>query len=481
MAHPPQRLAGLRVLLLNWRDIRHPQSGGAEQFAHQIARRWASAGAEVTWLTARPGGQPDHELLDGIRILRAGGELSLYPRTAARMLRSRGEFDAVVDCQNGIPFFSPLFARSAVPIVQVVHHVHQDQFATRFPASVAAVGRFLEGPAARQVYGRRAVAAVSPSTRAEVRRRLGFRGPIHIVPNGAPRVPALSGPRDPDPTIALVTRLVPHKRVDLLIYHIRTVADRVPRLRVDIIGDGPERERLRWLVTDLGLHSTVTIHGYQPDEVRDAVLSRAWLTTSTSAAEGWGCSVIEAAAWGLPCVAVDGPGIRDSVVDGCTGRLVRPQDDYGAVVLDTLTDLADEGRARDVAAACQSWAGRFAWDRSAALLAGIVLGEVRRAKSARGPERRFARSDIAAVATFAGTAPAGLGDGLRSTDEVVEAAGRVAILLGGCDEADAAGVLDRLGVRGARIRLATSEDLLAGPDAVQALDGAIPTARTASR
>ena len=42
-----------RSLVLNWRDVRHPQAGGAEQYMHQIARRWVAAGAHVTWLTAR--------------------------------------------------------------------------------------------------------------------------------------------------------------------------------------------------------------------------------------------------------------------------------------------------------------------------------------------------------------------------------------------------------------------------------------------
>ena len=128
------RLAGKRVLVLNWRDVRHPQAGGAEQYMHQIARRWVAAGAHVMWCTARPRGQQAVEVIDGIRVVRSGGELSLYLRAAARMVRTRADVDVVVDCQNGIPFFSPLFAGTDVPVVQVIHHVHQDQFDTRFPA-----------------------------------------------------------------------------------------------------------------------------------------------------------------------------------------------------------------------------------------------------------------------------------------------------------------------------------------------------------
>ena len=142
---PLAQLEGARIVVLNWRDVQHPQAGGAEQYMHQIATRWVEAGARVTWLTARGPGQSARAVIDGIEVARAGGALSLYPRTALALLRRFGRIDYVVDCQNGIPFFSPLFVERDVPVVQVVHHVHQDQFGMRFGPVLAAVGRFLEG------------------------------------------------------------------------------------------------------------------------------------------------------------------------------------------------------------------------------------------------------------------------------------------------------------------------------------------------
>lgn len=460
------RLAGLRVLVLNWRDVHHPQAGGAEQYMHQILRRWVAAGAHVTWFTARGSDQEPTDVLDGIHIERSGGELSLYLHAAARMVRSRSDVDVIIDCQNGIPFFSPLFAGTDVPIVQVVHHVHQDQFSLRFPRPVAALGRFLEGTATRRVYGPRAVVAVSPSTRRELRHRLNFRCPIFLVPNGTVAVPDLTGPRDPDPTLTVVTRLVPHKRIDLLLHHLRTAAHQIPDLRVNIVGEGSERPRLQALVTDLGLQRTVTLHGYQPDAVRDSLLSRAWATTATSVAEGWGCSVIEAAAWGVPCVAMAAPGIKDSVLDGRTGWVVTPDRDFGQVLADVVRKLADEGVARAVAADCQIWARCFTWGRSAELLAGVVLGGLD--PDAAQSERRYARSDIGTVATFPSqrSAEVDLRAALRTTDEVVDRDGTTSVLFGACDEFDAVAVLRRLGVSSADVRLAAREDLLAGPGAV---------------
>jgi glycosyltransferase involved in cell wall biosynthesis len=462
------RLSGARVLVLNWRDIRHPEAGGAERYMHEIARRWVRQGVKVTWFTARPDGMAAHEVVDGIRITRFGGPLSLYPLAALQLLRTRGTFDAVVDCQNGIPFFSPLFAEVGVPIVQVVHHVHQDQFATRFAPPLAAAGRLLEGRVARSVYGSRAIAAVSPSTRLELRRRLGFRGPVYIVPNGTIEAPALSEPRDPDPTITLVSRLVPHKRIDILLGQVAAAARRIPRLRVDIVGDGPERTRLSHLAVDLGLQTTVTFHGYQSDEARDKLLGRAWVTTSTAAAEGWGCSVIEAAAWGVPCVALQVPGIRDSVINGRTGWLAKRPHDFGAALITALDELTDAEPTREIAAACQQWARCFSWDRSAELLAGVLLDQVRECATRHGgyAQRRYARSDMSTVARFRSPQGVDLRALLRSTDEIVDNGETTSLLLNGCDEFDASIVMRRLGVDDAELRLAGPHDLLTGPGAI---------------
>lgn len=458
-------LTGRSLLVLNWRDIQHPEAGGAEQYMHEIARRWVEHGVDVTWLTARAPGAPARQVIDGITLVRVGGTLTVYLRVALRLLRGGRRFAAIIDCQNGIPFFAPAFAGNRVPVVQVMHHVHQDQFSTHFSPPMAAVGRFLEGPVSRRVYGQRAIAAVSVSTRQELRRRLGLTGPVFIVPNGTAPVPEYTGPRDPDPTIGLVTRLVPHKRVDLLLRQLVIVASQVPRLHVDIIGGGSELDRLRRLTVELGLQDVVTLHGRQPDHVRDCVLHRAWLTTSTSAGEGWGCSIIEAAAWGIPCVALQAPGVRDSVVHERTGWLVQRPQDFGQALIETLHQLADEVRAQEFAQRCQAWAGCFSWDRAAELLAGVVLHQigVERTRRAGRRQRRYARSDITTVARYPNPAPTGTEYRLRTTDEVRVIDQHTHVLLGGCDELDALTVLERLGVPHGDVRLADRTDLLAGP------------------
>ncbi|MCP1415226.1 glycosyltransferase family 4 protein [Paenarthrobacter sp. A20] len=457
----PSRLAGKHVLVLNWRDVRHSQAGGAEQYMHEISKRWVQNGVQVTWFTGRDVGQAAEDVIDGIHILRGGGVLSIYGHAALRLLRSSGRFDAVVDCQNGIPFFSPLFLSGDIPIVQLIHHVHQEQFRTRFSPPMAAVGRFLESSGAKTVYGQRSIVAVSPSTRLELR-KLGFAGPIHVVPNGTMDIPQAVATRAPNPTIAVVSRLVPHKRLDLLLGQFAVAARRVPKLRLDIIGDGPERARLQQLAMDLGLDHAVTFHGYQPNNVRDELLSRAWLTASTSASEGWGCSVIEAAAWGVPCLALRVPGIRDSVVDGRTGWLVETPRKFGTAMVEALTAMREPDAAKDVSADCREWASCFTWDRSTRLLTGVLLEE--EALRREGGDPRSRHSDLSTLVRFELPEGADLRSILRPTDEVaLMNDGHVAVLMNGRDEFEAFAAVQKIGVPAAELRHAGRDTLLAGP------------------
>ena len=76
---------------------------------------------------------------------------------------------------------------------------------------------------------------------------------------------------------------------------------------------------------DLGLGGSVIFHGSIPGPARDELLATAWMSVNASAAEGWGLSVVEANALGVPVLAVRRPGLQDSIQDGETGWLVEDE------------------------------------------------------------------------------------------------------------------------------------------------------------
>ncbi len=406
------QLAGLRIVIVNWRDPWHPSAGGAEQYAWQMAVGLLARGARVWYLTARAPGQSRSESRDGVQLVRTGSRWTVYPRVLGWLARHRRDFDAAIDCQNGIPFFTPWVLPRRVPVLCVVHHVHDAQFGVHFSPVVAGVGRLLEGPVARWTYRRHACVAVSRSTVAAMRDRLRWTGPIHVVPNGlAPDCGERPGPAaagtstvlagGPVPNVAVVTwvgRLVAHKRVERVLDIAQRLGDAAV---IEVIGRGPAAVPLSAQITARGLTDRVRLRGFLPEVAKRTVVADSLLHLNTSQGEGWGLCVLEAAALGVPTVAYDVDGLRDAVRDGETGWLVRADQRIEDVAERAVKELADPVRRAEIAAACRAWAGQFDWDSSVDRMAGLVLAAVRGRDGGDGdgrerPEGRERRDRVAA-------------------------------------------------------------------------------------
>jgi glycosyltransferase involved in cell wall biosynthesis len=377
-AQVSEPLRGRRVAIVNWRDPWHPQAGGAEQYAWEMARGLTRRGARVSYLTARAPGQAARDRRDDIDIVRRGGRLTVYPLVLAWMARHRRSFDAVLDCQNGIPFFTPLVLPRKVPVLCVVHHVHDAQFSVHFPAPVAAAGRLLEGPVARWCYRHHQCVTASQSTLVAMRSRLAWTGPIHMVPNGLSAGTAGEAALAGEPAGTVLTwvgRLVAHKRAD----RVLDIASRLAGsdVTIEVIGNGPALAPLADEVAARGLAGRVVLRGYLPEEEKRRAVAASRLHLNTSQGEGWGLCVVEAAALGVPTVAYDVDGLRDSVRDGETGWLVKAGERIEDVTERALKELADPARRAEIAAACRSWAGQFDWDTSAAQMATLISATLR--------------------------------------------------------------------------------------------------------
>jgi len=374
----PGDLRGTRIGIANWRDPWHPQAGGAEQYAWEVARGLAGQGAEVRFVTARAPGQTRRETREGVEIIRMGGQFSVYPLVLGWFLAHRRCLDAVLDCQNGIPFFTPWVLPRRVPVLCVVHHVHTAQFGMHFPWWLARVGRLLEGPVARLAYRRHACIAVSPSTVSAMRERLRWSGDIYLVSCGVSVSPAAAAPRSQAQpgrrSLVWVGRLVAHKRAELLL----PVAERLrdTGTSIDVVGRGPAARSLAASIARHGLAGTVRLHGFVPQQEKQAIMARSVLQLNTSRGEGWGLCVLEAAALGVPTVAFDVDGLRDAVRDGQTGWLVRDGEQIGDVTERALKELADPVRRAAIGAACREWASQFSWERTTARITALVCASI---------------------------------------------------------------------------------------------------------
>jgi phosphatidylinositol alpha-1,6-mannosyltransferase len=187
-----------------------------------------------------------------------------------------------------------------------------------------------------------------------------------------------------------VARLVSHKGIDTVLHVVAALREQHPDLRYMVVGRGDRQSQLEGLARDLGVADRVRFLTNVPDSDLPALYNTAeiYLGLSRPAGlmvEGFGISLSEASASGIPVVAGSGGGIPDAVRDGETGLLVDadgPEAAIGAVRLllgdgELARRLGAEGRR-----AVETY---YNWQRVTTELAGIghELGKSPRQEVAR--------------------------------------------------------------------------------------------------
>jgi glycosyltransferase involved in cell wall biosynthesis len=347
--------ARLSIVAVTWRDLAHPSAGGAEVLIDHVLQGLHQRGHRVTLVCGGPVSEHPFEVVD------AGGTYSQYLRAPAICLHRFRKADVVIDVQNGMPFFSPLWRRRAS--VCLVHHVHTDQWATRFPRPVARVLQGAERHVMPLVYRNRRYVAISRSTQ----RALGSLGvpaeSVTVIESGVDLHDGDVPPRSDEPLLLSLNRLVPHKRIDLLLRAWEVASPHVPG-RLVVAGDGPLLGDLRRQAAGL---RRVDVLGRVSEEEKVELLARSWGVLSTAHHEGWGMSMLEGAVFGTPALAVDAPGVQDAVMDGVTGQLVRADNEsalpevFGRAM---VSFVHEHSRRAELGAAARLRSHEFSWDRS---------------------------------------------------------------------------------------------------------------------
>jgi glycosyltransferase involved in cell wall biosynthesis len=374
------------ILIFNFRDLTHPHSGGAEKYLHEVAKIWTAEGHRVEWITVAHSNAPKHETIDGVRVTRVGNYVTVYLYAALTYLRSmRGRFDAIIDSENGIPFFSPLFSNK--PKVLVMHHVHRDVFLRQLVWPLSWILVAVEARLMPFLYTKSTVVAVSEDTVEEMRQYGMARGTPFVVHPGID-AGLKPGSKAAEPTICYVGRLAPYKRLELLIRAMPEVLTRHPRARLVIGGRGPDAARLAKVTDALALGSAVEFRGYVSEEEKRSIYQSAWVCCVASAKEGFCMTALEANACGTPVVGFDIRGLRTAAPNGEGGLLV-PE---GANLADGICALLDDDLLRErLGASAVTNAAKYSWTRTAREMMHIVeLARTPKASNARqnGSPRR---------------------------------------------------------------------------------------------
>ncbi len=358
------KIHSMRILIVSWRDIKHPYGGGAEDLSHQMARRWVSAGHEVTHFSALfPGGKSE-EVIDDVKYLREGNWYNVHIIAFLKYISGtlRG-FDVVIDEVHGIPFFAKYY--TGVPVVCLACEVAKDIWDRMYMFPINLLGRFLEN-IYLATYRDVPFLTISESTLRELAKNGIPEKNITVVPMGFSYSLPKSLPKKSNaPSIIFLGRLVKTKGIEDALSAFAKIVQELPNAQMSVVGRGiPEYENyLKELVKKLGLEKKILFRGFVSNDEKFNLLASAHLILVPSSHEGWGLIVPEANIVGTPAIVYDVAGLRDVTKNGRNGVVVQPGVDNLAQA--ALKLLGDKAGYKKLSESSLKFAKSMSWDDTA--------------------------------------------------------------------------------------------------------------------
>lgn len=355
----------MKVLVINWRDIKNPEAGGAEIHIDELLKR-KPADWGVDFVSASFKGAPSREAINGYNVIRIPNN-SLFNYTFRLYWRSKGRrrgYDLIIDDISKIPLATPRYIKD-IPIVALHHHVHGASLFKEL-SYAPALYVYTAEKAYLKYYQNTPIISVSESSKNELLTLYPFRD-ISVINNGVDVDVFKDTRKEPKtefPSLVYLGRLKKYKRVDHIIRAFQLVHEKIPASRLFIVGKGDDELRLKAITDELKLTSGIYFHGFVSEEEKRKILSTAWVSAITSEKEGWGIGVIESNAAGTPVTGYDVPGLQDSIRDQYSGFLIE-NGNINILAEKIYLLFEDKELRRQYSQNAVQWAANFSWDSAA--------------------------------------------------------------------------------------------------------------------
>lgn len=334
----------MKILWLNWKDLKNPLAGGAEIVNEELAKRLVADGHEVILLTANFTGAHAKEVIDGYTVIRVGSRWTVY-YFAWRYYRAHleGWADLVIDEVNTMPFFAKYYVKE--PNIVWAQMLCREIWFHQLPLPLSLIGYILE-PFYLRLLRDRKVITISESSRQDLIRAGFKKDNITIVSVGVEitPIPDLSkAHKYAEPTLLSLGAFRAMKRTAHQVKTFELVKVKVKGAQLKIAGDAtdPYGQKVLKMIAASPYAADIEYLGKVSQAQKLELMQKSHLIMVTSVKEGWGLIVTEAASQGTPAVVYNVDGLRDSVRHDQTG-LVSARNNPASLADAAIELLRDE-------------------------------------------------------------------------------------------------------------------------------------------
>lgn len=369
----------MNILILNWKDIKNPEVGGAEVIAFEFARRLSNDGHTVTFFCRSFTNGVEEETINGVKIIRQGNRYSVYIRAFFYYQNLTKKPDLVIDMVNTLCWMTPLYVPNNKRLLYV-NQLAKEVLFYELPSVFSHIAYFAERYE-YIFYRKTKTICYSESTKNDLisfginaKQIFTFTlGLDHTRYRPSPKKSAI-------PLFIFVARLVKMKRADLCILAMREVVKEYKKAKLIILGNGPEEDNLEKFVSRHRMGKHIEIIGKNnfftrktPKDQKVKYMQKAWALLLPSVKEGWGMVVTEAAACATPSIVSNVTGLRDSVKNNSSGIILSKNPSVGELAEAIKALIKNTVERKRLSQGAHRWSKNFNWDKSYKQFRDVVL------------------------------------------------------------------------------------------------------------
>ncbi len=334
----------MNVLWLSWKDITHPDSGGAELYGEQLALSLIRQGHTVHWVSTGYKNSVPKQVINNITYFHIGQKWMWYLSLIHFIfffkyhIQWKNQYDILIDEIHGPPLLTPLYSNKK--IIAICHEVAGEIWQKTVPFPLSYFIQYIIEPLFYKAYLKTHFITVSQSTINDLASQGIPLQNIHTIPNSISLPELQLVKKQESPTLIFLSAIRPVKGLDRVFSAYHKLKKKLPNLKLWIVGDdsSPFAQNLKQAILSQP-NQDVTFFGKVSNDKKYQLLQSAHLLVHGSYKEGWGRVIIEANSVGLPAVVFKAAGLADSVIHNQTGYIAIGEKEFISYIELLLNDL----------------------------------------------------------------------------------------------------------------------------------------------